>query len=631
MGLIKGLCTAALVAVLAACGSTAERNASDPLSFNEITAASAVLRTAGLLDDSVSVLQLVLREPSKQSHAATDSTSAARHGSALLFDQRSKLVSEVVVDLANNRVVNVEPRPGLLPSITQFDIRMAMRLIQSDSQWQDGIKRHRLEPSDVELLLMGVGTLDSRWNIPGHRYLRVTGTRRNPVSRFIAPVEGLVAVVDLTDARVVDVVDAEPAPVPFDSTPTLYPAAIPRSNSQWRNASGDYQIDGNTITWHGWKFRFAMHPREGLVLSDVAFARGNDPPRSILARASLAEMLVPYGDASSAWRFRSVFDVGEFGVGTTAATLIDGEDVPTGATRIDAVYANERGNPVVQRGVVGVYERDGGLRWRHEDRAERARELVMRFATTVGNYDYGFSWVFSPDGVLAMEIDLTGMMQVKGVQQPDPRVGTSVSPHLSAIYHQHFFSFRLDFDVVSRNNRIREVELTMQPVDSANPNGTGFVWHSTELTTERAAVRDGNRATSRFWVVEEAVPGDSAGRIAGERAGYVLAPGVLPELLAAPGSSLRKRGEFATHQLWTTLYNAREHYPSGDFPGQDLGTSGVQQFVANDDSLSGKDLVVWYTAGVTHVPRPEEWPIMPVSRMRFELRPTNFVRTGTDR
>ncbi len=566
MGLMRGLCIATAAAVFAACESTASRDALNPLSADEISAASTVLRTAGLLDDSVSVLQLVLREPSKDSQQAPDSNrAAARSASATLFDQRSKLVSEVLVDLDKNAVVNVELRPGALPSITQFDIRLAMRLVQSDSNWLNGIRRHGLEANDVDVLLMGPGTLDSHWNIPGHRYLRVTGTRRNSVSRYIAPVEGLVAVVDLTDGRVADVVDAEPAPVAFDSALALYPVAIPRSNSGWRNATGgDYQIDGNTITWHGWSFRFAMHPREGLVLSNVAFGQGNDAPRSILSRASLAEMLVPYGDASPSWRFRSVFDVGEFGIGTTAATLIDGEDVPAGATRIDAVYANERGNPVVQPGVIGVYERDGGLRWRHQDRAERARELVMRFATTVGNYDYGFSWVFSPDGVLAMEIDLTGMMQVKGVHQADPRIGTAVSPHLSAIYHQHFFNFRLDFDVVSPSNRIREVEFTMQPVDSANPHGTGFAWHSTELTTERGAVRDGNRATSRFWVVEQSVAGDNAS----ERAGYVIAPGALPDLLAAPGSSLRKRGEFATHQLWTTVYNQRERYPSGDSPAR---------------------------------------------------------------
>jgi primary-amine oxidase len=47
--------------------------------------------------------------------------------------------------------------------------------------------------------------------------------------------------------------------------------------------------------------------------------------------------------------------------------------------------------------------------------------------------------------------------------------------------------------------------------------------------------------------------------------------------------------------------------------------------VADDAPLDQADLVVWYTVGMTHVPRPEEWPLMPVSRLRFELRPSDFL------
>ena len=36
------------------------------------------------------------------------------------------------------------------------------------------------------------------------------------------------------------------------------------------------------------------------------------------------------------------------------------------------------------------------------------------------------------------------------------------------------------------------------------------------------------------------------------------------------------------------------------------------------------DLVVWHTFGVTHIVRPEEWPVMPVERTGFSLIPTGF-------
>ena len=35
-------------------------------------------------------------------------------------------------------------------------------------------------------------------------------------------------------------------------------------------------------------------------------------------------------------------------------------------------------------------------------------------------------------------------------------------------------------------------------------------------------------------------------------------------------------------------------------------------------------VVVWYTMGVTHIPRPEEWPVMPVTHVGFKLIPAGF-------
>ena len=34
--------------------------------------------------------------------------------------------------------------------------------------------------------------------------------------------------------------------------------------------------------------------------------------------------------------------------------------------------------------------------------------------------------------------------------------------------------------------------------------------------------------------------------------------------------------------------------------------------------------MVWHTFGVTHVPRPEDWPVMPVEYAGFHLVPVGF-------
>ncbi len=34
--------------------------------------------------------------------------------------------------------------------------------------------------------------------------------------------------------------------------------------------------------------------------------------------------------------------------------------------------------------------------------------------------------------------------------------------------------------------------------------------------------------------------------------------------------------------------------------------------------------MLWYTLGSHHIPRPEDWPVMPVERASFALKPFGF-------
>ena len=44
---------------------------------------------------------------------------------------------------------------------------------------------------------------------------------------------------------------------------------------------------------------------------------------------------------------------------------------------------------------------------------------------------------------------------------------------------------------------------------------------------------------------------------------------------------------------------------------------------ANRD-LKDKDIVVWYTFGHNHIPRLEDWPVMPVAYTGFSIKPSGF-------
>ena len=132
---------------------------------------------------------------------------------------------------------------------------------------------------------------------------------------------------------------------------------------------------------------------------------------------------MPYGDTDGNWRWRSAFDVGEYSVGRLASSIEPKTDAPENATLIDATFAGDDGVPYVLPRALGIYERDGGLLWKHyegystKNESRRARQLVIFSIATIGNYDYAVNWVFHQDGVLEVDAALTGIMLPKGVRE----------------------------------------------------------------------------------------------------------------------------------------------------------------------------------------------------------------------
>src|SRR5579872_5992936 len=225
-----------------------------------------------------------------------------------------------------------------------------------------------------------------------------------------------------------------------------------------------FQIVDGEVRWQNWRFRYTLEAREGLVLYMVGYEDGGRV-RPILYRGSLSEMVVPYGDPGGAWFFRNSFDAGELGLGVTANPLRIGVDCPTNCTVYNAVIADSAGEPHTIPRAVALYERDAGIAWKHGQDARRARELVLSFVATVGNYDYGFDWIFHQDGTLEVRVALTGIMAVKAVadghDQPDSHM---VDRNIAAPHHQHFFTFRLDLDVDGATpNRVVELNSTAAP------------------------------------------------------------------------------------------------------------------------------------------------------------------------
>ncbi len=103
--------------------------------------------------------------------------------------------------------------------------------------------------------------------------------------------------------------------------------------------------------------------------------------------------------------------------------------------------------------------------------------------------------------------------------------------------------------------------------------------------------------------------------------GFKLHPQGLPTLLAAEGSSIHKRATFASKALWVTKREAGHRYPTGDFVNQNPGVEGINDWIADDHSVDTQDISLWHTFALTHFPRTEDWPIMPVDSVGSRSAP----------
>ena len=378
-----------------------------------------------------------------------------------------------------------------------------------------------------------------------------------------------------------------------------------------------------------------MHPREGLVLHTVAY-EDDGRARPILYRASLSEMVVPYGDTDRNWRWRSAFDVGEYSVGRLASSIEAQTDAPAHATLLDATFAGDDGQPYVLPRAVAVYERDGGMLWKHYEsfsmtnESRRARQLVIFFIATIGNYDYAVNYIFNQDGVIEVDAALSGIMLPKGVRETTAAAhgtngssfanGHLVSANVVAPHHQHFFSFRLDFDVDGPANSVREMNTRALAAGAGNPSLNGIVMEETEFGSERLAGRQMNMTAARTW----SVVNTSLRTALGHHPSYIVVPGPNSLPYVARTSPLRQRAGFINNHFWATRYNADEMSAAGSYPNQSRGGDGLPKWVLNDEALVNQDVVVWYTLGITHIPRPEEWPVMPTTHVGFKLIPGGF-------
>ncbi len=512
------------------------RHPLEPLSAAEVQQTVALLKSLGKVTPTTRFVSISLAEPDKASvQRFPNSGLVPRDAFAVLFDNGTNTCHEATVSLTGNELRGWKTITGVQPTMTIDEQVECEQAVLSSPEFKAALKKH-YGVEDTRLVMVDIWSAGN-YGTDEDRTRRLARPlcflRSDPTDNGYAhPIEGLRPVVDLNTMKVLRVEEHGFWPLP----PTAGNYAAERM-SNFRSdikpleisqpEGPSFTVDGYQVAWQKWRFVIGFNVREGLTLHHLRY-EDSGQERSILYRASLTEMVVPYGDPGPTQRRKNAFDVGEYGMGMCANSLELGCDCLGLIRYFDAHLCDSRGAPQTIKNAICMHEEDYGILWKHTDRrlptpeVRRSRRLVISSVSTVENYEYGFFWYLYQDGNIQLEVKLTGILSLGAAQPGDkPKHGVLIAPQLYAPNHQHFFNVRLDFALDGQANTVYQVDVVPDEPGPENPYENGFQAKAIRLETEKAARANLNLETARTWkIVNENVK-----NAVGEPVGYKFLPG----------------------------------------------------------------------------------------------------------
>jgi primary-amine oxidase len=559
-----------------------------------------------------------LKEPAKN---APDS---GREALIVCWNRADGEPYRAAVSLTRDTVLTWQHLPGQQPNMTADEWHECDEMLRAHPEVEQALARRGI--TDMSRVLTDMWAYGAALVPERYRGLRLgwsdvwyrASADGNPYAHHLT---GLHPVVDLNTMTLLELEDSEDSADRPEVSGEYLPQLTglpPREVKPLQITQPDgvgFTLEGHLLTWQNWQLRVGFNHREGLVLHQVGFSDAGRL-RPVANRLSFAEMIVPYRDTSPDHYRRTAFDIGEWGLGFMTTSLALGCDCLGEITYLDAVVHDSRGEPRTIPNAICIHEEDSGVLWKHVDSVtgaavRRARRLVVSFHVTVANYEYLVYWRFYQDGNIECEVRATGILVTSEASRSD--TGTLVDQRTYAPFHQHFIVARLDLDVDGPAN-------TVCATESRPAGGLGLRLHETPLRTESEGKQDYDWATQRSWKIIN--PSKQNGL--GVTPAYKLVPsGTFPPMLD-PSEPVFRRAEVIGHTLWVTPYHEDERWPCGDFPTQSEHDTGLPVWTAADRSIENTDIVLWYVFGIHHIPRPEDWPVMPVDVVSFWLKPSGF-------
>ncbi|XP_045787831.1 primary amine oxidase 1 [Trifolium pratense] len=548
---------------------------------------------------------------------------------------------ELVVDITKGSIVSDKIYKGDgYPPFTFNELFQASKLPLKYSKFKESITKRALNLSQVSCVPFTIGWYGEKIT---RRALKVSCFYRGKsVNIWARPIEGITLLIDVDLMKITMYNDRYRVPMPKAEGTNFQSSSKNGKIFATCNISNiGFTIKDHEVKWANWAFHVGFNARAGMIISTASiFDDKKQKFRRVMYRGHVSETFVPYMDPTNEWYFRTFMDVGEFGFGRSADSLQPKVDCPSNAVYMDGFMAGPNGEVQQVPRAICIFERhSGNVAWRHMEinnptklirDGEADITLVVRMIATVGNYDYVLDWEFLKSGSIKVGVALTGVLEMKAVpythkNQIQERVfGTLVTENTIANFHDHLVTYYLDLDIDDNANSFINAK-----VQKVKANGFGTPRKSYWTVVKEAAKSEAEaRIRLGLEPAELLIVNPNKMTRLGNQVGYRLISGQPIISLLSDDDYPQKRASYTKYQVWVTPYNKSERWAGGFYADRSRGEDGLAIWSQRNREIENRDIVVWHTIGIHHVPYQEDFPVMPTVQGGFELRPANFFESN---
>lgn len=623
-----------------------------PLSASELLSAASLVKASWPAHADLHFKVVTLKEPPKEEvlkyleaeHSRSSLPAMSRKAFVNYYIRNSSKFHEAVVDLSSGRVeYNVLLGPFVHANGDGDEIVEIEKIVLADEKVQAEIAKLELPEGTVVIsdpwIYGADGVDDENRMYQCWMYIRDPNNSAEADSNHYAMPLPFSPVVSSETMKVIKV-DLLPTGADHTIKPTrkykiqppneyiseaqnLRTDLKPLNVVQPEGASFQVQHEGTSsvIQWQKWSFRVGFNQREGMVLYDVRYDK-----RSLFYRLSLSDMNIPYADSRHPFHRKSAFDLGDVGAGIMANNLKLGCDCLGSIYYLSSVLSDAKGGVVEMPNVVCIHEQDAGIGWKHTNyrtgRAAvvRSRELVLQSIITVANYEYILAFIFNQAGEVTYEVRATGILSTQpideGVEVP---YGTVVHPGVLAVHHQHIFSLRVDPMIEGRDNRLVYEEAIPIARSELNPHGNGY--YVKETVVEKSSGFDIAFDKNQTFKIQNT---NVRNPINGKPVAYKIQAPPFQKILSDKDSFNYKRAEFSDKNIYVVKHKDGDLFAGGFYTNQSRGGTGVRSWAERNENVKDADLVLFIQFGINHIPRIEDFPVMPCEILRVHMKPVNF-------